>query len=54
VKVYRTEAAAVARIESLKGHGIWPGYYKVPGGWALTYDPPPFGSRSEYEGAILG
>ena len=51
--IYRTEADAVRRIESLRRFGIWPGYYRVQGGWALTYDPPSFTSRSEYEGRIL-
>jgi hypothetical protein len=51
--VYRTEDAAVKRIEVLKGIGVWPGYYRVTGGWALTYDPPLSSSRSAHEGEVL-
>ena len=38
--VYRRYEAAVARIEALKRAGIWPALIRVPGGWALSYDPP--------------
>ncbi len=51
--IYRTEADAVRRIESLRRFGIWPGYYRVQGGWALTYDLAPFTSRAGYEGSVL-
>ncbi len=51
--VYRTEGEAVRRIESLRRFGIWPGYYRVQGGFRLTYDPPSFTSRAGYEGSIL-
>ena len=37
--VYPTEEKALARIEVLKRHGIWPGYIQVPGGYVLLYDP---------------
>ena len=38
--VYRSEESAVTRIDQLRRLGIWPGYYKVLGGWRLSYDPP--------------
>ena len=38
--IYRSWDAALHRIEVLKKVGIWPAYYPVPGGWALSYDPP--------------
>ena len=51
--IYRSEAAAVARIEALKAVGVWPGYYRVPGGFRLTYDPEGPLSRSGQEGEVL-
>lgn len=50
--LYRTEDAAIRRIEQLKLVGVWPGYFRMPGGWALTYDPPNISSRSDYEGSV--
>ena len=38
--VYRSWEAAMNRIEALKTVGVWPAYYPVLGGWALSYDPP--------------
>ena len=38
--VYGSLASALARIAALKKAGIWPAYYRVPGGWSLSYDPP--------------
>ena len=37
--VYSSEEAAFRRVDTLKRSGIWPGVRRVPGGWALTYDP---------------
>lgn len=38
--VYVSEESAVRRIAQLRRLGMWPGYYRVRGGWRLSYDPP--------------
>ena len=38
--VYPSWDLALRRVEALQRAGIWPGIYRCPGGWALTYDPP--------------
>lgn len=38
--LYPAEEAALRRVEALKTHGIWTGYYQAADGqWRLLYDP---------------
>lgn len=51
-KRYRTEEAALLRVDSLKVYGVWPGVVRYRNGeFGLTYDPSPsiVGTQRAYD-----